>query len=64
MNQIEILKAKEVLTADEYVIVAKAAPIWAKEFLFRNDWNGTYLNLDAYSEVEKEQRDLQMERGF
>ena len=41
MNQIEILKAKEVLTADEYVIVAKAAPIWAKEFLFRNDWNGT-----------------------
>lgn len=62
--QIEILKTKEVLTAEEYVIVSKFDPIWAKEYLFHNVWNNTYLNLDVYSEVEKEEFDLRKEIGI
>jgi hypothetical protein len=32
--------------------------------LFHNSWNNTWLNLNVYSEVEKEKRDLAMEMGF
>jgi hypothetical protein len=36
----------------------------AKEHLFHNSWNNTYLNLNVYSEVEKERYDLQKEMGI
>ena len=63
-NQIEILKGKEVLTAEEAKTVKKADLKWADQFLFHNFWNNTYLNLDVYSEVEKERYDLRKEIGF
>ena len=63
-TQIEILKTKEVLTAEEAKLVFKADLKWTDQYLFRNDWNNTYLNLDVYSEVEKEEYDLRREIGF
>jgi hypothetical protein len=39
-------------------------PAMAKEYLFHNSWNNTWLNLNVYSEVEKERHDLAMEQGF
>ena len=32
--------------------------------LFHSSWNNTYLNLNVYSEVEKEEFDLRKEMGF
>lgn len=58
------LKEKEVLTAEEYELVAAADPRWAVQYLFRNFWNNTYLNLAIYSEADKEARDLQLEQGL
>ena len=62
-NQIEILKSKELLTAEEAKLVFKADLKWASEYLFHNFWNNTYLNLDVYSEVDKEEFDLRKEMG-
>jgi hypothetical protein len=39
-------------------------PKAAEEYLFHNSWNNTWLNLNVYSEVEKEKHDLAMEMGF
>ena len=58
------LMSKEVLTAEERDIINSTNPEWVKEFLFHNTWNNTYLNLDVYSEVEHEQFQFQMERGY
>jgi hypothetical protein len=58
------LMSKEVLTAEEHDIINSTNPEWVKEFLFHNTWNNTYLNLDVYSEVEHEQFQFQMERGY
>lgn len=63
-NQIEILKSKELLTAEEAKLVFKADLKWASEYLFHNFWNNTYLNLDVYSEVDKEEFDLRKEIGI
>jgi hypothetical protein len=63
-NSIEVLKAKEVLTADEAKEVFKADFKWATEYLFNHHWNNTYLNLDVYSEAEKERIDLEKEMGI
>ena len=41
-----------------------ADPEKAQEFLFHNSWNNTYLNLNVYSEVEKEAHDLSREIGI
>ena len=58
------LMSKEVLTAEERDILNSTNPEWVKEYLFRNSWNNTYLNLDVYSEVKHEERQFKMERGF
>lgn len=63
-NQIEILKSKELLTAEEAKLVFKADLKWASEYLFHNFWNNTYLNLDVYSEADKEEFDLRKEMGI
>jgi hypothetical protein len=39
-------------------------PKMATEYLFHNSWNNTYLNLNVYSEVEKEEYDLRKEIGY
>ena len=58
------LKEKQVLSQQEYSQVSAADPEWAREFLFRNFWNDTYLNLSVYSEADKEEHDLRVERGI
>lgn len=58
------LKKKEVLTAEEAKAVKKADLKWADQFLFHNFWNNTYLNLDVYSEADKEASDLRKEIGL
>ena len=60
----ELIYNKEVLTAEEAEICFTIIPTMAKEYLFHNSWNNTYLNLNVYSEVEKERYDLQKEIGF
>ena len=64
MNQIEILKRKEVLTAEEAKIVCKADLRWADQYLFLKLWDYTYLNLAVYTESDKEEYDLQREIGI
>ena len=61
---IDELKKKEILTAEEAKAVKKADLQWADQFLFHNWWNNTYLNLDVYSEVDKEAHDLRKEIGL
>jgi hypothetical protein len=60
----ELFYNKEVLTAEEAQLVKEFMPKAAKEYLFYHNWNDTYLNLNVYSEVEKERYDLQKEIGF
>jgi hypothetical protein len=60
----ELLYHKEVLTAEEAQLVQDFLPLAAKEYLFHHSWNNTYLNLNVYSEVEKERRDLEKEMGL
>ena len=55
---------KEILTAKERDFVNSKYPEWAKEFLFHNSWNNTYLNLAVYSEVEHDRRQFEMETGL
>ena len=61
---ITFLKTQEILSQEQYAQVAEADPQWAAEYLFHNFWNNSYLNLAVYSEVDKEDHDLQKEMGF
>ena len=61
---ITFLKTQEILSQKQYEQVVEADPQWATEYLFHNFWNNTYLNLAVYSEVDKEEHDLQKEMGF
>ena len=57
------LMSKEILNQEEY----EFCKVWDAEEaknLFYNSWNNTYLNLNVYSEVEKEEFDLRKEIGF
>lgn len=60
----ELMNSVEVLTQEERDLVFQVNPKWVAEYLFHNNWNNTYLNLNVYSEVEKETYDLQKEIGF
>ena len=60
----ELMYNKEVLTAEEAKMCFQLMPAMAKEHLFHNSWNNTYLNFNVYSEVEKERYDLQKEMGY
>ena len=60
----ELMYNKEVLTADEASLCFQLMPAMAKEYLFHQSWDNTYLNLNVYSEVEKERYDLQKELGY
>ena len=59
-----LMNETEVLTLDEYELVNAWFPEFASDKLFHNFWNNTYLNLNVYSEVEKEVYDLQREMGY
>jgi hypothetical protein len=60
----ELMNNVEVLTQEERDLVFQVNPEWVAEYLFHHSWNNTYLNLNVYSEVEKETYDLQKEMGF
>ena len=60
----ELMYNKEVLTAEEAEMCFQKVPAMAIEYLFHNSWNNTYLNLNVYSEVEKERYDLRKELGY
>lgn len=64
MTAQELIYTKEVLTQEEYEICKMFWPAAAEAHLFHNTWNNTYLNLNLYSEVEKEEHDLRREIGF
>ena len=60
----ELFYTKEVLTAEEAQLCFQLMPAMAKEHLFHNSWNNTYLNLNVYSEVEHHDRQYKMEVGL
>ena len=60
----ELMNDIEVLTQEERDLVFQVNPEWVVKYLFHNSCNNTYLNLNVYSEVEKEIYDLQKEIGF
>ncbi len=60
----ELMYNKEVLTQEERDMCMQLMPKMAEAYLFHNTWDNTYLNLNVYSEVEKEKRDLQIEMGI
>jgi hypothetical protein len=60
----ELMNNKEVLTKEECDVCVQFMPEMATEYLFHNSWNNTWLNLNVYSEVEKEESDLRKELGF
>ena len=60
----ELIYNKEVLTAEEAQLCSDLVPAMAKEYLFHNSWNNTYLNLNVYSEVEHHEFQYRMEVGF
>ena len=57
------LMSQEILNQEEYEF-CKAWDAEEAKNLFHNFWNNTYLNLNVYSEVEKEKHDLRKEIGI
>jgi hypothetical protein len=57
------LMSQEILSQEEYEF-CKAWDAEEAKNLFHNFWNNTYLNLNVYSEVEKEKHDLRKEMGI
>ncbi len=60
----ELLNAQEIFTQEEYELCKSIDPESAKEYLFCQDWNNTWLNLNVYSERSKEEYDLRIEQGL
>ena len=60
----ELMYTKEVLIQEERDLCMDLLPKMAEAYLFHNTWNNTYLNLNVYSEVEKEEYDLRKEMGI
>jgi hypothetical protein len=59
----QLMFNKEVLTQKEYEF-CKAWDAEEAKNLAHIVWNNTYLNLNLYSEVDKEESDLRKEIGF
>lgn len=55
--------AQEILSQEDYDF-CKAFDEGSVLPMFYHGWNGTYLNLDVYSEVDKEEFDLRKEMGI
>lgn len=58
-----LMNTKEVLTQEEYEF-CKAWDAEEAKNLVHIVWNNTYLNLNLYSEVDKEESDLRKEMGI
>ena len=59
----DLMFNKEILTQEEYEF-CKEWNVEEVKNLFYSSWNNTYLNLNVYSEVDKEEHDLRKEMGF
>ena len=59
-----LLNNVEILSQAERDLCFGLQPELTNQYLFHNFWNGTYLNLNVYSEVEKEVHDLEREMGY
>jgi hypothetical protein len=59
-----LLNNVEVLSQAERDLCFEFQPELTEQYLFHNFWNGTYLNLNVYSEVDKEAHDLEREVGY
>jgi len=57
------LMSQEILSQEEYEF-CKAWDAEEAKNLFHNFWDNTYLNLNVYSEVDKEEYDLRKEMGI
>jgi len=68
ISQEEIYQAKQELARFNELmsqeIFCKAWDPEEAKNLFHNFWDNTYLNLNVYSEVDKEEYDLRKEIGF
>lgn len=60
----ELMYTKEILTQEDRDMCMSIMPAMANEYLFHNTWNNTWLNLNVYSEADKEKRDLEKEMGI
>ncbi len=60
----ELIYTQEILSQEERDLCMAIIPAMAKAYLFHNKWNNTWLNLNVYSEAEKEELDLRKERGI
>lgn len=64
-KRVEVLMNEtERLTPEEYELVKAWFPEFAADQLFHYHFDNFYLNLNVYSEVEKEIYDLQKELGY
>jgi hypothetical protein len=60
----ELIDTKLIFTQEDHDLCMSVDPQSAKEYLFYHDWNNTWLNLNIYSERDKEEHDFRMERGL
>ena len=60
----ELMFHKEILTQAERDVCMEVMPAMAQEYLFHHSWNNTWLNLNVYSERDKEELDLRREQGI
>jgi hypothetical protein len=60
----ELIENKVILSKEERDLCVEFIPEKAKQYLFHHSWDNTWLNLNVYSEVEKEESDLRKEQGF
>jgi hypothetical protein len=60
----ECMFHKEILTQAERDVCMEVRPAMATEMLFHHSWNNTWLNLNVYSERDKEEYDLRREQGL
>ena len=60
----ELINTKLIFTQEDHDLCMQVDPTSAEKYLFYHSWNNTWLNLNIYSERDKEEHDLQMERGY
>lgn len=67
----ELIATKELFTQEDYDLCMQVDPKSANEYLFYHKWNtgnheykNTWLNLNVYSERDKEEHDLRAELGY
>ena len=55
---------EQILTELEAKAIKEVYPLFAKEYLFYQEYSNTYLNLYTYSEIEHDRLQLLQEQGL